>query len=73
MRTVLVFKTSVRTHQGVKQVAPLLDQLLLATERWNFDLDDCDHILRVEAQAVTPSLIIDRMQQAGFVCAELED
>ncbi|QHL88296.1 hypothetical protein GU926_12980 [Nibribacter ruber] len=73
MRTVLVFKTSVRTSHGVQQVAPLLNQLLDATERWNFDLQDCDHILRVEAKAVTPSVIIDKMQQAGFLCAELED
>lgn len=68
-----MFKTSVRTDYGVNQVAPLLNQLLTPADRWNFDLEDCDHILRVEAQAVTPSVIIDRLQQAGFLCAELED
>ncbi|WP_066830590.1 hypothetical protein [Rufibacter ruber] len=73
MRTVLVFKTSVRTRRSVKQVTPLLNQLLDATDRWNFDLQDCDHILRVEAQAITPSVIIDRLRQAGFMCTELED
>ncbi|WP_192822424.1 hypothetical protein [Rufibacter sp. LB8] len=74
MRTVLVIKTSVQTSSGVKQVAPLLNQLLRSrADRWNFDLQDCDHILRVEAQAVTPSVVIDRLQKAGFMCAELED
>lgn len=74
MRNVLVFKTSVRTPKSVLRVAPLLNQLLhTGADRWNFDLEDCDHILRVEAQAVTPSVVIDKLQKAGFTCAELED
>ena len=73
MGTVLVFKTSVTTNRNVSKVRPLLDRLMDESEKWNFDLEDCDHILRVEAVSVQPSAIIKNMQRAGFACVELED
>lgn len=73
MMTVLVFQTSVTTNQHVNQVKPVLNNLMHHGEKWNFDLDDCDHILRVEAVLVQPSVIIQNLKQAGFICQELED
>ena len=73
MKTVLVFKTSVCSPTGVKQVKPLLNKLLNRNEKWNFDLEDCDRILRVEAYQVKPSSIEEQLKKAGFMCAELPD
>ena len=73
METVLVFKTSVTTDRKVRKVRPLLDRLMDKSEKWNFDLEDCDHILRVEAVSVQASVIIESLRNAGFSCAELED
>lgn len=73
MKTVLVFKTSVTTNDKVREVQPLLDDLMNASEKWNFDLEDCDNILRVEAVSVQASAIIKNLATAGFVCEELED
>jgi len=73
MKEVLVFQTSVTTHQRVHQVKPLLDNLMQHGEKWNFDLEDCDHILRVEAILVQASVIIQSLNKAGFICKELED
>ncbi|RDV10255.1 hypothetical protein DXT99_26610 [Pontibacter diazotrophicus] len=73
METVLVFKTSVTTNRSVSKVKPLLDRLMDKHEKWSFDLEDCDHILRVEAVSVQPAAIIERLGDAGFACAELED
>ncbi|WP_161889497.1 hypothetical protein [Pontibacter russatus] len=73
MGTVLVFKTSVTTNRSVSKVRPLLDRLMDESEKWNFDLEDCDHILRVEAVSVQPAAIIKNMRRAGFACVELED
>lgn len=42
-------------------------------DKWNFDLEDCDHILRVETQSLAASTIIHAMEQAGYACTELED
>ncbi|MDB5270793.1 MAG: hypothetical protein JWP58_3833 [Hymenobacter sp.] len=41
---VLVFKTSVTRSHHIPPLRLGLD----AVGRWSFDLDDCDHILRVE-------------------------
>ena len=73
MKTVLVFRTSVTTTQKVGLVKPLLDSLMDTSEKWNFDLEDCDHILRVEAVSLQPKVIIQNLNKAGFACAELED
>lgn len=73
MKTVLVFKTSVVNHYTAQKIKPLLDSLMHKGEKWNFDLEDCDHILRVEALTVQASAIIRNMNNAGFLCSELED
>ncbi len=73
MKTVLVFKTSVTTHREVLAIQPLLDGLMTAPEKWNFDLEDCDNILRVEAISLNAFTIIEKLRMAGFYCTELED
>jgi len=73
MKTVLVFKTSVSTRSGVKRIKHLLDDLMHENECWNFDLEDCDHILRVESFRIKAPEIEDRLKKAGFFCAELPD
>ncbi|WP_162055230.1 hypothetical protein [Pontibacter pamirensis] len=73
METVLVFRTSVTTNRKVSQVRPLLDRLMDKSEKWNFDLEDCDHILRVEAVSVQAAAIIEKLGKAGFACVELEN
>ena len=54
MKTVLVFKTSVTT---TGQISPLLDNLIDKSEKWNFDLEDCDNILWVEAISLQAAAI----------------
>ncbi len=73
MRTVLVFKTSITSYEKANRVKGLLDNLMDTYEKWNFDLEDCDHILRVEAVSVHPSTIIKHLESAGFACEELKD
>lgn len=69
---VLVFKTSVETICQVNSLKPLLDALLKENERWIFDLEDCDRILRVESLRLSPGRIIETVQGTGFYCEELE-
>ncbi|MES3019677.1 MAG: hypothetical protein V4721_17950 [Bacteroidota bacterium] len=72
MKQVLVFKTSVHSSRDVSIVEPLLHKLLDKTERWTFDLEDCDKVLRVEAEFVAADSIIEKFKSAGVMCAELE-
>jgi len=71
MKHVMVFATSVESPLGVSAVASGLHQLT-GVGRWNFDLDDCDRILRVEADC-GPGEVIALLESAGFQCAELSD
>lgn len=68
---VLVFITSVNEPEQVSRVSPLLTAVS-AIEEWNFDLEDCDRILRVVADDISPRFIEVLLQNAGFNCMELE-
>lgn len=56
--------------------AGLVIQLLM--EQWpqyqvNFDLEDCDHILRVEGVLVDNEKIIRQLNTLGYSCETLKD
>jgi hypothetical protein len=69
---VLVFKTNVRYKKHITEIAGQLNQFS-DINRWNFDLQDKDRILRVEAVDLPPKIIEDTLQQAGYYCEELAD
>jgi len=73
MKKVLVFKTSVENYQDLMSIEPLMNSLMSETERWSMDLEDCEHILRVEAVSIEAGFIIESLTRVGFSCAELED
>ena len=67
---VLVFKTNVRNKKHVIEIANRLDQFA-DINKWNFDLQDKDSILRVETSDLSPKIIENTLQQAGYYCEEL--
>lgn len=72
MKTVLVFKTSVTKNNEVTQLRPLLNDLINNEGRWNFDLEDCDKILRVETVKPMPEAVVSTLKFKGFLCEELQ-
>jgi hypothetical protein len=68
---VLVFATGVQNPAGVSKVKPLLSAIPAITQ-WTFDLEDCDHILRIVASNLNPRKVESLLQTAGFNCYELE-
>jgi hypothetical protein len=68
---VLVFITNIEKQEQVSEVKPLLTAVPAISD-WNFDLDDCDNILRIEADDISPRYIESLLQTAGFDCRELE-
>lgn len=68
---VLVFSTSVKERRQVSKVSTLLAKVQ-AIIQWNFDLEDCDNILRIEANGVCPRKIETLLQKAGIQCQELQ-
>lgn len=68
--TVLVFKTTVGKRKEIRYLKPFLNRIVEPEGKWNFDLEDCDNILRVETRQHS-SKVTSLLQQQGFICEEL--
>lgn len=69
---VLVFRTSVNDLAQVDLLRPLLDLTIAGSGEWNFDLEDREHILRVDAEGPLRERITALLNVNGFACNELE-
>lgn len=67
---IFIFQTSVQCEEDIQQLKPHLDKIK-PWAKWNFDLEDCDKILRVDAPTNDAREIIHILQTNGFVCEEL--
>lgn len=70
-KMILVFKTTVGSGAKAKKLKPYLDKILPDTQ-WNFDLTDCDKILRVVSPEDISTLVISTLNTHGFECVALE-
>lgn len=68
---IYVFKTSVKNKRHIRQLSPLLNNLLRQS-KWNFDLADCDKILRIDSEENIVSKIKGLLNIHRFYCEELE-
>ncbi|HZY79336.1 MAG TPA: hypothetical protein VFE50_07435 [Cyclobacteriaceae bacterium] len=59
-----VFKTNVTSNHQAKQLVNLIEDYFDGY-KVNFDLEDCDHILRVEADPVEPNSLIGLLKNMG--------
>ncbi|RZL06491.1 MAG: hypothetical protein EOO89_24345 [Pedobacter sp.] len=66
-----VFKTNVTTQAAAELIINAVNSLGEAI-RINFDLDDCDRILRVEGSDIEIEKIIAVVEKAHFECILLE-
>ena len=71
MNMVEVFKTNV---QEVSHSSALIEKLLVhfPASKINFDLEDCDKILRIEGESVFPVKVIEVLNACGYQCGVLE-
>ena len=68
---ILVFKTNVSSKRKVSRLRPLLTSVA-AIKQWNFDLEDCDNVLRIETTGLNIRYVETLLQNAGFDCRELD-
>lgn len=66
-----VFKTNVEEACHAKNVVALLLQHFPGS-KINFDLHDCDKILRVEGENFAVEKVIGLVAESGFICMVLE-
>ena len=68
---ILVFKTDVTSKKKVSKVSALLTSFP-TIQQWNFDLEDCDKVLRIVATGLNPGSVESLLHTAGFSCRELD-
>jgi hypothetical protein len=68
---IYVFKTSVKSKNQVNKLKPHINKML-PNEKWNFDLEDCDRILRIDSTENIVLEITDLLNIHKFSCEELE-
>ena len=66
-----VFKTNVYDHEDAERMVKFLSVSFPAS-RINFDLHDCDKILRVEGIDFTVEKVMHLVRQNGFECCVLD-
>jgi hypothetical protein len=66
-----VFKTNVKTQKNADRVINLIKRRL-PVDKINFDLADCDKILRVEAKEIQVQPILNLVLDSGFTCIPLD-
>lgn len=66
-----VFKTNVQSKKECKHLIRHLKNVL-PDGYVNFDLDDCDKILRVESSGFTVEVVINLLQEHGHRCEILD-
>ena len=66
-----VFKTDVRKSKEARNLVNLLAEHFPGS-KINFDLDDCDKILRVEGMNFRAEKIIILVREKGFECSVLD-
>jgi hypothetical protein len=65
-----VFKTNVQHRELAEQLASIL-RGRFTFSKINFDLEDCDKILRVEDKQICVEVIIEILSTHGFECEVL--
>ena len=68
---IYVFKTSVINKTQINRLKPKINSII-AISTWNFDLEDCDKILRVESEKNICQRIITILKTYQFECVELD-
>lgn len=71
MTMIEVFKTNVEEITQAKKIIDLLRERFPGN-KINFDLHDCDKILRVEGKSFCSETIITLITEIGFSCDVLE-
>jgi hypothetical protein len=66
-----VFETNVRQKKQAKMILNVLSRQF-PLFRINFDLDDCDKILRVEGENISQEKITELIAENGYQCEILE-
>jgi hypothetical protein len=66
-----IFKTNIEDNSIAENLIRDLNSHF-PHSKINFDLDDCDKILRIESEIVIPEAVAEIVTCKGFICEVLE-
>jgi hypothetical protein len=66
-----VFKTNVNDKRQAHELVSMLSQKFVEA-KINFDLEDCDKVLRIESTQIHNDSIVNILVGAGFTCEQLK-
>lgn len=66
-----IFKTDIQKEADKNYILAIM-QNLFPDYKINFDLEDCDKILRIEAVVIDSKKIIERINNLGHICLPLD-
>lgn len=69
---ILVYKTNINNKSKAKKIKSKLDELL-SNSTWNFDLEDCDNILRVVSEKNVSKILKEELKRLGIEIEPLPD
>ena len=68
---ILVFKTNLTDGKHIEAIGSSLN-MHPDIYKWNVDREDCDNILRIEANNIAGKEVEELLGNAGYFCEELE-
>lgn len=69
-KKIYVFKTSVKYKRQITIISKHINQITGVLE-WNFDLEDCDNILRIVASHDIVKVVEEKLNSLDYICEEL--
>ena len=66
-----IFKTNVQNEFDSNYIIAIIKRQY-PNYKINFDLEDCDRILRIEGGRFNPKQIIEHLNLQGYICVPLE-
>lgn len=69
-KEISIFRTSVVDTGDIQKIEYLLNTIV-GKRNWNFDLEDKDNILRINASLSVNSFLAQELRKSGFECTEL--
>ncbi|MEO9483636.1 MAG: hypothetical protein ABJG47_09335 [Ekhidna sp.] len=66
----LILKSNIKTRKDVEQVNQIFSQMKYI-QRWSVDLDDWEHVLKVESSIFSCENIAVILEKFGYQCSEL--
>ena len=69
---IFIFKTDIDTHDAYHRLSEFLNELDDVI-RWNLDMQDCDHVLRIETKSKSIDFYLNSINTLNILCEELPD